>query len=207
MLHQLQEKGRLIAILRGVKPDEVLGIGQALVDAGISIIEVPLNSPSPFFSIEKLAQKIGNSALIGAGTVLKPNQVLAVQNAGGKLIVSPNTNDAVIKCAKDLGLTSVPGFATATEAFTALDAGADGLKLFPAGAQGANTIGALKAVLPADVPMFAVGGVNHDNIDGFLKAGADGFGLGSNLYKPGDTAKMVAEKAKHYVSSISRYFS
>lgn len=207
MPHQLQEKGRLIAILRGVRPEEVLDIGQALVDAEVSMIEVPLNSPSPLTSIEKLASKFGDTTLIGAGTVLQPHQVTEVQKAGGELIVSPNTNSAVIEHTKEAGLISIPGFATATEAFSALDAGADGLKLFPAGVQGASTLGALKAVLPENKPLFAVGGVNLDNIESFMKAGADGFGLGSNLYKPGDTAKQVAERAELYIANVNRYFT
>ena len=206
MQHQLQQKGCLIAILRGVRPNEVLDIGQALFDAGISVIEVPLNSPSPLVSIEKLASRFSDTALIGAGTVLNPLQVADVQNAGGALIVSPNTNPAVIERTKETGLASVPGFATATEAFAALEAGADGLKLFPAGAQGSSTIGALKAVLPDDKPLFAVGGVNLDNIAGFIGAGADGFGLGSNLYKPGDMAKQVFAKAKLYQAAARTSF-
>lgn len=203
-MFDLDRNGRLVAILRGVKPDEVVAIGTALLDAGVSTIEVPLNSPDPLASIEKLAIAFGRSALIGAGTVLTSNAVEEVSIAGGKLIVSPNTNLEVIKKSKQLGLVSFPGFATATEAFAAIDAGADALKLFPAGAQGASTIGALKAVLPSDKPVFAVGGVNLANMVEFVDAGADGFGLGSNLYRPGDTAKTVAEKARKYVDLISK---
>lgn len=203
-MYDVNRYGRLVAILRGVKPDEVVAIGTALLDAGVTTIEVPLNSPDPLASIEKLAIAFGRSALIGAGTVLTPNEAEDVSKAGGRLIVSPNTNLEVIKKSKQFGLVSFPGFATATEAFAAIDAGADALKLFPAGAQGASTIGALKAVLPSDKPVFAVGGVNLANMVEFLDAGADGFGLGSNLYRPGDTAKTVAEKARKYVALIAK---
>ena len=203
-MFDLNRNGRLVAILRGVKPDEVVAIGTALLDAGVTTIEVPLNSPDPLASIEKLAIAFGRSALIGAGTVLTPKAAEEVSIAGGKLIVSPNTNVEVIKTSKQLGLISFPGFATATEAFAAIDAGADALKLFPAGAQGAPTVGALKAVLPSNKPVFAVGGVNLANMVEFLDAGADGFGLGSNLYRPGDTPKTVAEKARKYVALIAK---
>lgn len=202
MAIDLDKYGRLVAILRGVKPEEVLEIGKALVAAGIGMIEVPLNSPDPLKSIGMLVETLGSRALIGAGTVLTTDAAEQVADVGGQLIVSPNTNTSVIGKSKDLGMVSMPGFATATEAFAALEAGADGLKLFPAGAQGASTIGALKAVLPVDAPVFAVGGVNTDNISMFLGAGADGFGLGSNLYKPGDSAELVAEKAARYVAAM-----
>ncbi len=205
MSRQLSEKGCVIAILRGVTPDEVLNIGHALVTAGVRVIEVPLNSPSPLYSIERLAKKFGEDVLIGAGTVLTPDQVSDVHAAGGKLVVSPNSDTDVIKKTKEVGLFSVPGFATATEAFAALNAGADALKLFPAGAQGAGTISTLKAVLPENRPVFAVGGVKLDNIEGFLKAGADGFGLGSNLYQPGDTPQEVGQKASDYVAEIKGF--
>lgn len=190
--------GRLVAILRGVRPEEVIDIAGGLIDAGITMIEVPLNSPSPFQSIEKLANKFGENALLGAGTVLSEEQVNLVSDAGGKLIVSPNSNADVIRRTKEAGLVSMPGFATATEGFGALSAGADALKLFPAGVQGAGTLKALKAVLPADAPVFAVGGVDTENLETFVNAGADGFGLGSNLYKPGATAAEVAATATHY---------
>lgn len=201
-MFDVNQHGRLVAILRGVKPDEVVSIAAAIFEAGIQTIEVPLNSPNPLVSIEKLATAIGERVLVGAGTVLTPEAVEDVANAGGKLIVSPNTNIEVVRKSKKLGLVSFPGFATATEAFAGIDAGADALKLFPAGAQGTATIKALKAVLPADKPLFAVGGVNLDNIKDFVSAGADGFGLGSNLYKPGDTASIVAKRARDYVAAL-----
>lgn len=201
-MFDVNQYGRLVAILRGVQPDEVLDIGAVLLEAGIRAIEVPLNSPAPLSSIEKLATEFGGNALIGAGTVLTPGAVEDVANAGGKLIVSPNTNVDVVRKSKELGLVSFPGFATATEAFAGIDAGADALKLFPAGPQGAATIKALKAVLPSDKPLFAVGGVNLDNLNQFFDAGADGFGLGSNLYKPGDTANNVGRTAQQYASAI-----
>lgn len=201
-MYELNKHGRLVAILRGVTPDEVLEIGAAILDAGIQTIEVPLNSPNPLLSIEKLAKKFGEDALIGAGTVLTPEAVEDVVNVGGRLIVSPNTNTRVVRKSKELGAVSFPGFATATEAFTGIEAGADALKLFPAGAQGTATIKALKAVLPADKPLFAVGGVNLENINDFVVAGADGFGLGSNLYRPGDAAETVRKRAGQYVAAL-----
>lgn len=204
-MFDLNQHGRLVAILRGVTPDEVIAIGSAILDAGILTIEVPLNSPNPLTSIEKLATHVGKDALIGAGTVLTPQAVEEVVNVGGKLIVSPNTNTGVVQKSKELGAVSFPGFATATEAFAGIEAGADALKLFPAGAQGVATIKALKAVLPSDKPLFAVGGVNLDNIGDFIEAGADGFGLGSNLYKPGETAETVAKRAQQYVAALKKF--
>ncbi len=193
---------RLISILRGVTPTEVIGIGQAILDAGITTIEVPLNSPSPLQSIGMLQDAFGGEATIGAGTVLTPKDAEDVAAAGGTLIVSPNTNTDVIRRTKELGLLSAPGFATATEAFAAIEAGADALKLFPAGAAGVSTMGALKAVLPPGVPVFAVGGVDLNTLQSFKDAGADGFGLGSNLYKPGMTASEVALIAQNYVKTV-----
>lgn len=194
---------RLVAILRGIKPNEAADIGQALVDAGIRAIEVPLNSPHPMHSIESLSHLFGDKVLIGAGTVLTAPDVKEVASAGGKLVVSPNTDEAVIRKSKELGLVSVPGFATATEAFTAIAAGADALKLFPAGTQGASNVKALKAVLPNDMPLLAVGGVGTSNMREFATAGADGFGLGSNLYRPGDTAPEVGRRAAEFVSQVN----
>ncbi len=206
-MQQIHSKaGRLIAILRGVVPDDVVDIGRVLIDAGISTIEVPLNSPDVYRSISLLAENFGEDALVGAGTVLHTGEVDLVAQAGGRVIVSPNTNADVIKRTRELGLLSVPGFATATEAFAALAAGADALKLFPAGAQGAATIGALKAVLPDDVPLFAVGGVNADNMDAFAASGADGFGLGTNLFKPDDKAADVKPRAIVAVAACKAAF-
>lgn len=206
-MHTVQEKtGRLVAILRGIHPHEAVAIGQVLVDAGFRAIEVPLNSPDAFSSIALLAGAFGDNTLIGAGTVLQPNEVDQVKAAGGQLIVSPNTNPEVIRRSKAADLVSMPGFATATEAFAAIDAGADGLKMFPAGAGGVATLGALKSVLPADTPVYAVGGVGPTNMAEFAKAGAVGFGLGSNLYRPGDTPDAVAGKAQEAVAACAKSF-
>ncbi len=203
----LEKNGRLVAILRGVQPEEVIDIASSLIDAGITMIEVPLNSPRPYQSIEKLASRFGENALLGAGTVLSEEQVNSVSDAGGKFIVSPNSNPAVIRRTKEAGLVSMPGFATATEAFSALTAGADALKLFPAGAQGAATLKALKAVLPPEAPVLAVGGVDTENMEMFVKAGADGFGLGSDLYKPGATATDVAATAARYIKVVNALYT
>ena len=197
---------RIVAIIRGVQPDEVLAVGRAILDAGIDTIEVPLNSPDPFRSIAILAEAFGAQALVGAGTVLTPTDVNKVREAGGQLVVSPNTNVDVIKRTKELGMISLPGFATATEAFSAIHAGADGLKLFPAGIGGPETIKALKAVLPSHMPVLAVGGVTPQNMAEFVKAGADGFGLGSTLYKPGLSVGDVAKNAAESVTACNKAF-
>lgn len=192
----------LIAILRGIEPREVLAIGGALIDAGIERIEVPLNSPSPFESIHALASAYSKSALIGAGTVVRVEQVEAVYQAGGQLIVSPNTDARVIKATKAKSMASFPGVFTATECFAALNAGADGLKIFPAFKLGTDGLIALRAVLPAETPVFAVGGVGADAFSPWLRAGSNGFGLGSPLYKPGFTAAEVSVRAKDIVSAF-----
>jgi 2-dehydro-3-deoxyphosphogalactonate aldolase len=194
----------LIAILRGIRPDEALAIGRVLIDAGIRAIEVPLNSPEPLQSIKILADAYGDVALIGAGTVLTVQQVDDVQTAGGKLIVSPNTNPEVIRRTKSTGLVSAPGFSTATEAFMALEAGADALKQFPANLE---NLKALKAVLPVGVKVFAVGGVGPETMSDFVAVGADGFGLGSNLYTPGATPEQVREQAALSVEACTKAFS
>ncbi|MCG8504618.1 MAG: 2-dehydro-3-deoxy-6-phosphogalactonate aldolase [Sphingomonadales bacterium] len=197
---------RIIAILRGLKPVEALDIGHALFSVGIGVIEVPLNSPSPFQSIAALAETFKDRALIGAGTVVDPAQVSQVKAAGGRLVVSPNSDPAVIKATKEAGLVSVPGFATPTEAFTALRAGADALKMFPAGSQGPEGLKALMAVLPADTPVFAVGGVGPENMRAFAAAGASGFGLGTSLYRPGSSAGDVAKNAASTVAACQDIF-
>ncbi|UTW58944.1 2-dehydro-3-deoxy-6-phosphogalactonate aldolase [Kordiimonas sp. SCSIO 12603] len=191
----------LVAILRGIKPDEVVAIGSELINAGFKAIEVPLNSPDPLESIKRLVNAFGSKCLIGAGTVLTPDAVEAVDGAGGKLIVTPNTDPNVIEKAVSLGLLPMPGMATATEALTAVKAGATHLKLFPAGTYGKGHIGALKAVLPINTKIYAVGGVSPDNLAEWLSAGADGVGFASNLYKPGLTAADVAENAKHMITA------
>lgn len=192
----------LVTILRGVQTEEVEAIGDALVEAGLRLIEVPLNSPDPLRSIERLAQHLGDSAIVGAGTVLAPEQVGAVRDAGGRLIVSPNTNVEVIARTVREGLVSLPGFQTPSEAFEALEAGAHGLKLFPAEAASPRVLKALRAVLPADVPVLPVGGIEPGLIQPWLDAGANGFGLGSALYQPGMTAEMVALRARTFMEVI-----
>lgn len=191
----------LIAILRGLRPDEATGIGQALIDAGIDRIEVPLNSPDPFDSIVNLAAAFGDKAEIGAGTVLTMAQVGRVKEAGGQMVVSPDTNADVIRTTKALGMNSYPGILTPTEAFAALAAGADGLKVFPAMMMGTDGLKAIRAVLPTDTAVYMVGGVDAPDFERWLRAGATGFGLGSSLYKPGDSAADVGAKAKDVVAA------
>jgi len=194
----------LIAIIRGVTPDDAEAIGRALFENGIRIIEVPLNSPDPLKSIERLAASLGDSALVGAGTVLKPHQVADVRAAGGRIIVSPNVNKDVIAAAASDGLVSIPGYFTPSEAFQALDAGATALKLFPAEAASPAVLKAQLAIIPRDVPLLAVGGIKPDNMHPWLDAGARGFGLGGGLYQPGQTAAETAAKARAYVEGLRR---
>jgi 2-dehydro-3-deoxyphosphogalactonate aldolase len=194
----------LVAIIRGVKPGEAAAIGRALVDEGIRIVEVPLNSPDPLASIAALAAAIGDSALVGAGTVLEPWQVEGARRAGGRLIVSPNTHLPVIQATAAAGLVSLPGYFTPSEGFAAIGAGASGLKLFPAEAASPAVLKAQRAVIPRDVPILAVGGISPDNMRPWLKAGADGFGLGSGLYKPGQSPEETAAKARAYVEGLRR---
>lgn len=194
----------IVAIIRGVTPAEVVGVASAILDAGITCIEVPLNSPDAFSSIAILAEEFGHNRLIGAGTVLTPDDAEKVHAAGGQLVVSPNTDVSVIKRTKELGMISLPGFATASEAFSAIGVGADGLKLFPAGSQGAATIKALKAVLPSHIPLLAVGGVGPKNMAEFVNNGADGFGLGTSLYQPGMSVEDVAKNAAESVEAYKR---
>ena len=185
----------IVAILRGIRPEEIVEVAGALVEAGLRAIEVPLNSPDPLESIARLAKSFGDRCLCGAGTVLRVDQVDAVAQAGGKLIVSPDTNAAVIRRTVELGLVSAPGFATPTEAFTAIAAGAKTLKLFPAAAYGTGYLKALREVLPADVSVLAVGGVVAAEMKDWLAAGAKGFGIGGELYKPGRPVAEIAERA------------
>ncbi|WP_286711926.1 2-dehydro-3-deoxy-6-phosphogalactonate aldolase [Sphingomonas sp. 67-41] len=191
-----------IAILRGVRPEEVEAIGTALVDAGIRAIEVPLNSPSPIESIALLARRFGAAALVGAGTVLDLASVAAVADAGGQLIVAPNTDRTVIAAAAGRGLITLPGYLTPTEAFTAIDAGATGLKLFPAEAAGPAVLRAHRAILPPELPVYVVGGITPASVAAWHAAGATGFGLGSGLYKPGMAAKEVGERARAYLAAL-----
>ena len=192
----------LVAILRGITPPEATAIGEALVAAGIRLIEVPLNSPDPLASIEALSMRLGDHAVIGAGTVTMPAEVAKVRQAGGTLIVSPNVDEAVIAETVAAGLVSLPGFFTPSEAFTALRAGAHALKLFPAeGAQPA-TLKAMRAVLPPETRVLPVGGITPDVLTAWLDAGAAGFGLGSALYRRGDAASEVAERAARFVTAL-----
>lgn len=192
----------LIAILRGVKPDEVEAIGEALVSAGFTLIEVPLNSPDPFDSVGRLVKRLGDRALIGAGTVLREADVAAVADVGGTLIISPNANPRVIAASAAGGLVSLPGIATPTEAFAALDAGATALKLFPAEAASPTVLKAMRAVLPPAIRVLPVGGIAPDNMQPWRDAGAPGFGLGSALYKPGFTAADVGERATAFIQAL-----
>lgn len=194
----------LVAILRGVKPNEAVDIGAALVDAGFSIIEVPLNSPEPMESIARLAAAYGDRALIGAGTVLRPDSVDLVSKAGGRLIVMPHADVKVIRAAKAAGMFAVPGFATPTEAFAALEAGADALKLFPAEANPPPVLKAMRAVLPPDVGILPVGGISPEAMAEYVRAGAAGFGLGSALFKPGLSAVEVGRRAAQFVSAWNK---
>lgn len=202
-LESLMEAARrcpLVAILRGVQPDEVEAVADALVEAGLTMIEVPLNSPAPLDSIARLAQRYGPAIMIGAGTVLCPADVAAVRAAGGRLIVSPNANPEVIRASA--GLVSLPGFYTLTEAFAAIEAGATGLKLFPADGANPAYLKAQCAVLTEGVPLFAVGGIKPNNLALWLAAGAMGAGIGSALYAPGLTAAEVGRRAQAFVAAV-----
>jgi 2-dehydro-3-deoxyphosphogalactonate aldolase len=192
----------LVAIIRGVTPDEVEAIGDAIYEAGIRIIEVPLNSPDPLGSIGRLAKLFGERALIGAGTVLTPEDVGRVRDVGGRIIVSPNTNVAVIEATVKAGLVSSPGFYTPSEALAAIQAGAHALKLFPAELASPALVRAQRAVFPRDVPVLVVGGVKPDEMRSWLDAGATGFGLGSGLYTAGRSPAEVGERARGYVAGL-----
>ena len=185
----------IVAILRGVRPDEVEAIGDALVGAGVCILEVPLNSPEPVESVRRLAARFGERALVGGGTFRREAEVDAVARAGGRLLVTPHADPALVRAAKAHGMVTMPGFLTPAEAFALLDAGADALKLFPAEAGGPAMLRALRAVLPAGTPLLPVGGVDAASLPNWRAAGAAGYGCGSSLYKPGDTPELVARKA------------
>ena len=191
----------LIAILRGLKPDEAIDVASALKDAGFLCLEIPLNSPDPFTSIERLTKTFGDELLIGTGTVLNEADVAASHKAGAQFIVSPNVNADVIRKTKSLGMLSLPGFATPSEAFAALGAGADALKLFPAEAASPAVLRAMKAVLPTNYPVFPVGGISVDNMADYHAAGAAGFGIGSSVYKSGIAAGEVGKRAASFVQA------
>lgn len=202
LLDQYLDQCPLIAIVRGVTPDEAEAVAQAVYDGGIRIIEVPLNSPDPLESIGRIASKFGDRMLVGAGTVVDPPQVDQVSEAGGRLIVAPNTDTRVISATVANGMVSCPGYFTPSEAFAACNAGATALKLFPAEAASPAVLKAILAVVPKDVPQIVVGGVKPDTMRPWRDAGATGFGLGSGLYKPGQGAAETLEKARAYVAGL-----
>lgn len=193
----------LVAVLRGITPDEIEGVSAALYDNGFRILEVPLNSPRPLESIGLLAKRFGERCLTGAGTVLRVEEVARVAEAGGRLIVMPHGDVAIVREAKRLGLTCLPGVATPTEAFAALDAGADGLKMFPAEQLSPPVLKAWRAVLPKDALVFPVGGIRPDNMAPYWAVGANGFGTGSNLYQPGAPATTVRKVAGDYAAAFA----
>jgi 2-dehydro-3-deoxyphosphogalactonate aldolase len=188
----------LVAILRGIKPGEAPDIGTMLVETGFTFIEVPLNSPEPFASIVRLVKRLGDRALIGAGTVTDWEQVTKIADAGGRVIVMPHADERVVEAAKRRNLFVVPGFATPTEAFRMINAGADAIKLFPAEANPPKVLKSLRAVLPKEIPILPVGGITPQNMNDYWSAGADGFGLGSALYKAGMTVDQVAQSAADF---------
>ncbi|MBW6527724.1 2-dehydro-3-deoxy-6-phosphogalactonate aldolase [Sphingomonas sp. RHCKR7] len=192
----------LVAILRGLTPAEAPAVGEALVAAGFTLLEVPLNSPDPFDSIRLLAERLAGRAMVGAGTVLTTDDVARVRDAGGTLIVSPNTDADVIRASAAAGLISMPGYFTASEGFAALAAGATALKLFPADGTIPAYLKAQRAVLPKAARMLAVGGITPHNMAEWRAAGADGFGLGSNLYRPGKSAEAVGKDARQYIAAL-----
>ncbi len=202
MLKQALKENGLVAILRGLRPEEAPAIGDVLYEAGFRVIEVPLNSPQPFDSIRLLRQQLPADCLIGAGTVLTPEQVTQVKDAGGQVIVMPHSDAKVLRAAKAAGLFLSPGVATPTEAFAALAAGADGLKMFPGELLPPVAVKAWRAVLPRGTLLVPTGGVTPDNVAAYRAAGADGFGIGSALYKPGMTRDDLAQKAAAFVAAI-----
>lgn len=203
LFNQYFDQCPLVAIIRGVTPGEVEAVGEAIFAAGIRIIEVPLNSPDPFESIRRLSQAMGERALVGAGTVLNVGQVREVERAGGRLIVSPNTNSDVIRASVQAGLVSAPGYFTPSEAFAAIEAGATALKLFPAEAATPALVKAQRAVLPKELALLIVGGVSPETMQPWLAAGANGFGLGSGVFAPGRSAADTGACANAYVDALA----
>lgn len=203
MLRRYLQEMPLIAILRGLAPEQALDIGHALVDAGFRILEVPLNSPRPLESIAKLAEAFGGRALVGAGTVLQRNDVRRVQDAGGGLIVMPHGDPSIVAEAKQRGLICTPGVATPTEGFAALAAGADALKLFPAEAIPPPVVKAWRAVFAPETLLLPVGGITPERMAAYRSAGASGFGLGSALYAPGMTPTEVRDRAKGFTTALT----
>ena len=197
------DRCRLVAVLRGLTPEDAVAVGSALVDAGVLIMEVPLNSPEPYMSIERLQSAFGDRALVGAGTVMRVQEVREVVAAGGKLVVSPHAAVDVVRATKAAGALAMPGFFTATEAFSVLAAGADALKLFPAEATTPATLKALRAVLPPDTLVLPVGGVGLGTMAPWVAVGAAGFGIGSSLYKPGDRAADVGSRARALIAELA----
>lgn len=202
-MQAFQGRTPLVAILRGLEPDRAIVVGETLVECGFDIIEVPLNSLDPLVSIAALVKALGTRALIGAGTVLTEAQVDALADLGARLVVSPNCNPAVIRRTAAHGMVSMPGVLTPTEMFAALDAGASGLKLFPAEMSSPAIIKAVRAVLPPAVPMLAVGGIHAGNMRDYLVAGATGFGIGGSLFKPGKPLDEIAADASAIVAAFS----
>jgi 2-dehydro-3-deoxyphosphogalactonate aldolase len=197
------KRAPIVAILRGIRPDEAEPIVTALEEEGILIAEVPLNSPEPFDSIARLARKFGDRMLIGAGTVRRPDEVRRIAESGGRLIVTPHADVAVVRAAKQAGLLAAPGFLSPTEAFALLDAGADALKLFPAEAVSPAVLTAIRAVLPNGTPVIPVGGMAAATLAPWRRAGAAGFGVGSSIYKPGDSVAEVRQKARVLMAALA----
>ena len=206
-LQEYLEPLPLVAVLRGITAGEVGAVSSALFENGFRILEVPLNSPDPFASIELLARELGEGCLTGAGTVLRVEHVARVAEAGGRLIVMPHGDVAIVREAKRLGLVCLPGVSTLTEAFAALDAGADGLKMFPAELLAPAVLKAWRAVLPKETLVFPVGGIRPDNMAPYWAVGANGFGTGSNLYQPGVPAASVRKVAAEYAAAFAKLAS
>lgn len=203
MLRDALSRMPIIAVLRGITPVEAVPVGEALVNAGVTIMEVPLNSPEPFASIKAQAERYSSDAIVGAGTVLDAADVQRVKDAGGTIIVSPNFSPAVVRETKACGLISVPGVFTPSEAFAALETGADALKLFPGDGMSPQVVKALRAVLPKDTALMVTGGVNAENLGAWMAGGADGVGIGSALYKPGKAIEDVSRDADRFVAAAT----